>query len=901
MPSGPILLIDGSSYLFRAFFAMPNLTTSAGVPTGAIRGTIMMIDNLVSSYPESPVAVVFDPKGDTFRNEIYPEYKANRPSMPSELREQIAPIHEIIRALGLKLIIEDGVEADDVIGTLARMATEAKRDTVISSSDKDMAQLVNQHVTVVDSMSDKVWDIAGVREKFGVEPGQIIDLLALTGDTSDNIPGVPGVGAKTAAKWLGQYGSVSKLVENAEEITGKIGEKLRDSLATIPLSQDLARIRTELDLGFGLEALVPGPPDTEKLRSLYAELEFRTLLERMDSQGALVGTNESTPEQDIERDYELIQTEERLDAWVERLQAAGEFALDTETTSTIPMQAKLVGISFACEPGSAAYVPFGHTTFIDGQQLERELVLSKLKPLIEDSRYSKIGQHFKYDALVLQGAGIRLDGIAHDTQLESFVLNSSATRHKMDDMAKHYLNLDTTAYQEVTGRGKSQIGFQEVELEVAARYAAEDADVTLRLHRHLAPLLEEVPELKKLYESVELPLMSVLARMEHAGTHIDAGLLEAHSNEMAASIESLREALYGEAGEMFNPDSPKQLQQILFERRGLRVVKKTPKGQPSTDESVLEVLAKEDALPKLILEYRSLAKLKSTYTDRLPEQINPATGRVHTSYHQCVASTGRLASTDPNLQNIPIRRQEGRRIRQAFTAPQGRRLVAADYSQIELRIMAHLSQDKNLIDYFHQGLDVHAMTASEVFRTPIDAVDAEKRRVAKMINFGLMYGMSAFGLAQRLGIPRGMAKDYMDRYFARFTGVEAFMNRIKVEARKDGFVKTMLGRRVYLNDINSSHVQRRMGAERLAINAPMQGSAADIIKKAMIDIDTWLRVGAVDAQMIMQVHDELVFEVADADVDALVEGVTRRMESAVPLIVPLPVAIGRGDNWDEAH
>ena len=902
MPSAPILLVDGSSYLFRAFFAMPNLTTSAGAPTGAIRGTIMMIDKLISSYPESPVAVVFDPKGDTFRNEIYPEYKANRPSMPSELREQIQPIHEIIRAMGLKLIIQDGVEADDVIGTLARMATEAKRDTIISSSDKDMAQLVNEHVTVVDSMSDKVFDPPGVREKFGVDPRQIIDFLALTGDTVDNIPGVPGVGPKTAAKWLGQYGNVSKLMENAGEIGGKVGERLRESLEAIPLSHDLARIRTELDLGIGLEDLVPQAPDTERLSALYTELEFRTLLERMQQAAGVPASDvETKPEEVSEADYELIVTEEALDAWIERLKSAGEFALDTETTSTMPMQARLVGISFACEPGSAAYVPFGHTTLSSGPQLKKELVLSKLKPLIENPEYAKIGQHFKYDAIVLQQAGISLNGIAQDTQLESFVLNSSATRHKMDEMAKHYLGMATISYEEVTGRGKNQIGFQEVELEAAAKYAAEDADVTLRLHRHLAPLLEQVPSLKNLYESVELPLMSVLARMEYVGTQIDGNLLEAHSREMGESIEALRERLYSEAGEMFNPDSPKQLQQILFERRGLRVVKKTPKGQPSTDESVLEELAREDALPKLILEYRSLAKLKSTYTDKLPEQINPRTGRVHTSYHQCVASTGRLASSDPNLQNIPIRTQEGRRIRQAFTAPQGRCLVAADYSQIELRIMAHLSGDENLIEYFNQGLDVHAMTASEVFRTSVDAVDEEERRVAKMINFGLMYGMSAFGLAQRLGIARNIAADYIKRYFDRFTGVNVFMNQIKERAREDEFVETMLGRRVYLPHIRSSHVQRRAGAERVAINAPMQGSAADIIKKAMIDIDAWLHEGAVDAQMIMQVHDELVFEVAESDADALVEGVTQRMESAVPLIVPLPVAVGRGNNWDEAH
>ena len=901
MATGPILLIDGSSYLFRAFFAMPDLKTSSGTPTGAVRGTITMIDKLVSSYPDSPVAVVFDPKGDTFRNEIYPEYKANRPPMPSELREQILPIHEIIRAMGLELIIVDGVEADDVIGTLARMATEAKREAIISSSDKDMAQLVNEQVRVVDSMSDKVFDPPGVREKWGVEPSQIIDLLALTGDTSDNIPGVPGVGPKTAAKWLGQYGTAANLMQKAEEIGGKVGEKLRDSLEIIPLSRDLARIRTELDLGIGLDDLVPQAPDSKKLKELYSQLEFRTLLERLEVEGGGESVSVAPRPGDDKPEYELILTEEQLDSWLKRLEAAEEFALDTETTSTDPMQARLVGISFACEPGVAAYVPFGHTTLSNSEQLSKELVLTRLRPMLEDPKLRKVGQHFKYDSLVFQQAGIDFQGIAHDTQLESFVLNSSATRHNMDDMAKHYLNIDTTTYEQVAGRGKKQISFAEVELETASQYAAEDADVTLRLHRHLSPLLEREEGLKNLYESVELPLMSVLARMERTGTLIDGNLLRRHSREMGEQIESLREQLYIEAGEVFNPDSPKQLQHILFENRGLRVVKKTPKGQPSTDESVLEELAREDGLPKLILEYRSLAKLKSTYTDKLPEQINPLTGRVHTSYHQCVATTGRLASSDPNLQNIPIRTAEGRRIRQAFTAPEGRCLVAADYSQIELRIMAHLSRDENLIDYFNQGFDVHAMTASEVFQTPLDEVGEDERRVAKMINFGLMYGMSAFGLAQRLGLARNLAADYIKRYFARFPGVDAFMSEIKEQAREDGFVETMLGRRVYLPNIRSSHMQRRAGSERLAINAPMQGSAADIIKKAMIDIDDWLAAGELDAQMIMQVHDELVFEVAESDVDGLIEGVTKRMETAIPLIVPLPVAIGQGSNWDEAH
>ncbi len=912
MPSGPILLVDGSSYLFRAFFSMPDLSNSAGTPTGAILGVTNMMHKLLANYPHSPVAVVFDPKGKTFRDEIYADYKANRPPMPSELREQIQPIHDIIRAMGLPLIVKDGVEADDVIGALARMADEAGRDAIISSSDKDMAQLVNERVKIVDSMSDKVMDATGVREKFAVEPTQIVDLLALMGDSSDNIPGVPGVGAKTAAKWLGIYGSVENLLANADEIKGKVGEKLRASLEVLAMSRDLARIRTELDPGIRLDDLMPGPPNLEVLRTLYARFEFRTLLARLDvGSGTEGGREQSTPSapqgspQDTrdtqDTTYELLLTEEALDAWIERLREAGEFALDTETTSTMPMQAKLAGISFACEPGRAAYVPFGHITLSSPAQLPRKLVLSRLRPLLEDARCVKIGQHIKYDALVLRREGIHLGGLVHDTQLESFVLNSSATRHNMDDMAKHYLDRRTRSYKDVTGRGKKQIGFHEVELDQAADYAAEDADVTLQLHRHLTPKLYATPSLAKLYESIELPLGAVLARMEYVGAFIDGDLLQAHSREMGTSIDSLRERIYQQAGEVFNPDSPKQLQQILFERRGLRVVRKTPTGQPSTDESVLEELADEDELPRLILEYRSLAKLKSTYTDKLPEQINPHTGRVHTSYHQCVASTGRLASSDPNLQNIPIRTPEGRRIRQAFTAPPGRCLVAADYSQIELRIMAHLSRDENLIDYFRRDLDVHSMTASDVFRTPVDAVDSEQRRVAKMINFGLMYGMSAFGLAKRLGIARTMAADYMERYFARFTGVQAFMQDIKEQARRDGYVETLLGRRVYLNHIRSSHQARRAGSERLAINAPMQGSAADIIKKAMIDIDAWLREGTVDAQMILQVHDELIFEVADADADVLIAGITERMESALELIVPLPVGVGRGPNWDEAH
>ena len=901
MPDGPILLVDGSTYLFRAFFAMPDLSTAAGEPTGAIRGIIMMIDKLVASYPTSPVAVVFDPKGDTFRNELYPEYKANRPPMPDELRAQIEPIHEIVRAMGLALIIREGVEADDVIGTFARMATEHSRETIISTSDKDMAQLVNEHVTVVDSMSGKVLDPAGVRDKFGVEPGQIIDYLSLTGDTVDNIPGVPSVGPKTAAKWLGQYGTVENLMENASDIGGKVGEKLRESLVVIPLSKDLATIRTELDLGMALDDLVPKPPDTEKLREIYKRLEFRVLLERL-GQDIVEDKGEDQPHDSAQEvSYELIVDEAALDAWIARLDAADEFALDTETTSPMPMQARLVGISFACEPGSAAYVPFGHSTLSSPEQLPRELVLEKLRPLMEDEHKPKVGQHFKYDALVLGKAGIALKGIANDTQLESFVLNSSATRHKMDEMAKHYLGVQPTSYEDVTGKGKKQIGFHEVELETAARYAAEDADITLKLHRQLAPRLAETESLQRLYESIELPLLSVLARMERCGTLIDGAQLVQYSREMGEAIEGLKERIHSAAGEPFNPDSPKQLQHILFEQRGLRVVKKTPKGQPSTDESVLEELAREDELPKLILEYRSLTKLKSTYTDRLPEQINADTGRVHTSYHQCVASTGRLASSDPNLQNIPIRTPEGRRIRQSFVAPKGCMLVAADYSQIELRIMAHLSRDAHLIEYFNEGRDVHAMTAAEVFQVSLDAVSDEERRIAKMINFGLMYGMSAFGLAQRVGIPRSQANDYMNRYFNRYSGVEAYMKEIKARARDAGYVETIMGRRVYLPNIASSHMQRRAGAERLAINAPMQGSAADIIKKAMIDIDAWLLSGEVDAKMIMQVHDELVFEVRESDVEALIDGVTERMESAVPLIVPLPVAVGRGGDWDEAH
>jgi len=892
----PLVLVDGSSYLFRAYHALPPLSTSDGRPTGAVRGVIAMLRKLAKDYEGSPIAVVFDAKGTTFRNDMYPEYKANRPPMPDDLREQIEPVHEIIRAMGLPLLIVPDVEADDVIGTLADEATREQRDTVISTSDKDMAQLVTEHVTLVNTMTDTAMDRDGVVEKFGVRPEQIVDYLALMGDTVDNIPGVPKVGPKTAAKWLNEYGDLDSVMAAADEIKGKIGENLRATLPQLPLSRDLTRIKCDVALDVGIAELVPAPVDEARLRSLFQDLEFKSWLDELGGAPEAAG---ASPAPDAE--YECILDAAALEVWVRALREAGAFAVDTETTSLDYMTAELVGFSFCIEPGHAAYLPVAHDYEGVPGQIGVEAALRALTPLLEDPQRPKVGQNLKYDMNVLARYGVRLAGVAHDTMLESYVLNSVASRHNMDDLARRYLNRETIHYEDVAGKGAKQVTFDRVQLEAATDYAAEDADVTLQLHRVLWPDLEAVPSLRAVYQDIELPLMPVLSRMERTGTLIDGGLLEEQGRELSERMAELTESAHGLAGVAFNLDSPKQLQEVLYDRLGLPVLKKTPKGQPSTAEPVLQDLAVDYELPRVIMAYRSLAKLKSTYTDKLPLQINQRTGRVHTSYHQAVAATGRLSSSDPNLQNIPVRTEEGRRIRQAFVAPSGRRIVAADYSQIELRIMAHLSGDDGLMSAFAEDLDIHRATAAEVFGTEVDEVSDEQRRNAKAINFGLIYGMSAFGLSRALGISRALAQDYIDRYFARYPGVRSYMDRTRALAREQGFVETVCGRRLYLPEIGARQAPRRQAAERTAINAPMQGTAADIIKRAMISVDGWLSQSGIDALMIMQVHDELVFEVSEGAVDELIREVSERMSAALALDVPLVVDVGVGASWDEAH
>jgi DNA polymerase I len=893
----PLVLVDGSSYLFRAFHALPALTTSNDHPTGAIKGVIAMLKRLAKDYQGSPIAVVFDAKGKSFRNDLYPAYKANRPSMPDELRVQIAPIHDIIRSLGLPLLIIDGVEADDVIGTLAREATETKRDVVISTSDKDIAQLVSAHVTLVNTMTDTRLDRDGVTAKFGVPPERMIDFLALTGDTSDNIPGVPGVGPKTAAKWLNEYGSLDAVIAHAAEIPGKVGESLRASLATLPLSKQLATIKCDVALDVGIDALTPIPSDVERLRDLYTTYEFRAWLDELPAAAAPQTNDAEAPTSR----YEMLVEWATFDEWLQRMRAHGVFAVDTETTSLDYMQAELVGVSFAIHSGHAAYVPVGHDYAGAPAQLPRDEVVARLKPLLEDPTLTKIGQNLKYDKNVLESYGIKLGGLGFDTMLESYVLDSVASRHNMDDLAQRYLGLKTISFEDVAGKGAKQLTFNDVPVDQATQYAAEDADITLRLHETLWPKLAATPRLRAVFEEIEMPLVSVLSRMERTGAMVDGALLMSQGDELLHRMRELSEQAFALAGEAFNLDSPKQLQAILYDKLGLPVLKKTPGGQPSTAEPVLAELALDYPLPRVIMDYRSLAKLKSTYTDKLPLQINPRTRRIHTSYHQAVAATGRLSSSDPNLQNIPVRTAEGRRIRQAFIAPAGRMLVAADYSQIELRIMAHLSGDEGLRSAFAHGLDVHRSTAAEVFGVPLDAVSSDQRRSAKAINFGLMYGMSAFGLGRQLGVGRSVAQQYIETYFARYPGVRDFMDRIRVQAAEDGYVETVFGRRLYLPEINARNGMRRQAAERTAINAPMQGTAADIIKRAMIAVDRWLDGAGIGAAMIMQVHDELVFEVDAADVDALIEGVVTHMQRAADLDVALVVDVGRGLNWDEAH
>ena len=891
----PLILVDGSTYLFRAYHALPPLSTTDGHPTGAVRGVIAMLRKLAADYPGCPIAVVFDPKGKTFRDELYPEYKANRPPMPDDLREQIAPVHDIIRALGMPLLIVPGVEADDVIGTLARQAEAEGRTTIISTSDKDMAQLVGPHVTLLDTMAGKETDREGVIAKFGVPPERIIDYLALMGDASDNIPGVPKVGPKTAAKWLNQYGSLDQLVAHVDEIKGKVGENLRANLNQLSLSRTLATIKCDVELEAGVRDLAPPVPEEDALLTLFERYQFK-------SWAAELGGGAAAKTLAMERNYECVTTAERLAEWVKRLREAELFAFDTETTSIDYMRADLVGFSFAVRPGEAAYVPVGHTYAGAPAQLPLVTVLDALRPLLTDPAKGKIGQNLKYEKSVLARAGVKLAGIAYDTMLESYVLDSVASRHNMDDLARKYLDIKTVHYEDVAGKGAKQLSFDQVPLEAAADYAAEDADVTLRLHQALWPKLEAEPTLTRVFQEIEMPLLSVLSRVERNGTLLDAGLLRDHSRELAERIGTLQIKAWQQAGGKFNLDSPKQLQEVIYGRLGIPVEKKTPKGQPSTAEPVLQDLARHGHdLPKTILEYRGLTKLKTTYTDKLPRQIDQRTGRVHTSYHQAVAATGRLSSKDPNLQNIPIRTAEGRRVRQAFVAPPGRRLVAADYSQIELRIMAHLSGDTGLKAAFAANLDIHRATAAEVFGETREAVTADQRRSAKAINFGLIYGMSAFGLARQLGISQPLARDYIERYFARYPGVHEYMEQTRQLARSQGYVETLFGRRLYLPSINARQAMQRQAAERTAINAPMQGTAADIIKRAMISVDRWLTEDQVDARMIMQVHDELVFEVDENQVESLVEEVCARMCGAAELAVPLVVDCGVGANWDEAH
>ena len=891
-----LVLVDGSSYLYRAFHALPPLSNSAGEPTGAVLGVLNMLNKLVREEEPQHIAVVFDAPGKTFRDEMFEEYKANRPPMPDELRAQVLPLLEAVEAMGLPLLRIDGVEADDVIGTLSRRALDRGMEVLISTGDKDMAQLVSEGIGLVNTMTDTRLDRDGVKDKYDVWPEQIVDWIALVGDSSDNIPGVPRVGAKTAAKWLNQYGSVDDIVADADSIKGKVGESLREHLEELELSRRLATIRDDVELDVEPDGLAPGEPDVERLRGLYQRLELRNLLRQLDEAFGAPAPAADKPG----TDYELVADEEALERWLERIDAAELTALDTETDSLNYMAARLVGISLSVQPGEAAYIPVGHDYAGAPDQLDRNFVLQRLRPWLEDASKPKVGHHLKYDAHVFRRYGIRLAGMRYDTMLESYVLNSTATRHDMGSAARHYLGLETIPYERVAGKGAKQITFDQVALEEALPYAAEDADVTLQLHLRLWDELAETGRLREVYEEIEQPLVPVLTEMEETGVLLDCGLLRTQSRELAEKMRAAEEKAHEIAGGPFNLGSPKQLQEILFERQELPVIRKTPKGQPSTAEDVLQELAADYELPEVILEYRGLSKLKSTYTDKLPELVGDD-GRIHTSYHQAVAATGRLSSSDPNLQNIPIRTPEGRRIRQAFVAPEGYRILAADYSQIELRIMAHLSGDEGLLTAFAEDEDIHRATAAEVFDTALDEVSAEQRRSAKAINFGLIYGMSAFGLARQLGIPRADAQAYVDRYFERYPGVRSYMDSTREQAHEKGYVETVMGRRLYLPEINSRNVQRRQYAERSAINAPMQGTAADIIKRAMIDVHRWLTGDAVDARVIMQVHDELVLEVAEAEADAVAAGLVERMSRAAELAVPLKVDTGIGANWDEAH
>ena len=894
-PKKHLVLVDGSSYLYRAFHAMPSLSNSKGMPTGAAYGITNMLRRLLADYDPSHLAVIFDAKGKTFRDDLYPEYKAHRPPMPDDMRKQLDAIHSLVKALGMPLLEVPGVEADDVIGTLAQQGEKGGFDVTISTGDKDMAQLVNKSVTMVNTMDGSRLDPEGVENKFGVSPDRMVDYLTLVGDAVDNVPGVPKVGPKTAVKWLKEYGSLDKVMAEADKIGGKVGENLRDCLDRLPLSRQLVTIKCDVDLDSGPDDLSREPPDTSRLRELFSELEFKTWLAEILADPDAPALEESPA------NYQTVLNKKQLDAWIRRLRGADVFAFDTETTSLDYMVADLVGVSFAVEPGEAAYVPCGHDYEGAPDQISREDLVAALKPLLEDPKCIKVGQNLKYDMSVLARIGVDLDGVGFDTMLESYVLDSTATRHDMDSLALKYLSHRTIHFEDVAGKGAKQITFNQVALEQAAPYAAEDADITLRLHQALWPRLQGEASLKRLFEEIEMPLVPVLSRIERTGVFVERKMLEAQSVELAANMQDIAAQAFDAAGEEFNLGSPKQIQGILFEKLGLPVLEKTPKGQPSTAESVLQELAHDYPLPKLILEYRGMSKLKSTYTDALPACINPETGRVHTSYRQAVASTGRLSSSDPNLQNIPVRTPEGRRIRQAFVAPPGTRLLAADYSQIELRIMAHLSGDAGLTRAFESGEDIHRATAAEVFGVGLGDVGDDERRSAKAINFGLIYGMSAFGLGRQLGIPRREAQEYVDLYFARYPGVKQFMDETKERAKDRGYVETVFGRRLYLPEIKSGNPARRQYAERTAINAPMQGTAADIIKRAMITLHAWLVESGIEARMIMQVHDELVFEVAQDAVAELQAVVVEQMEAAAELSVPLMVDVGVGDNWDEAH
>ncbi|MEE9452720.1 MAG: DNA polymerase I [Gammaproteobacteria bacterium] len=890
----PFVLVDASSYFFRAFHALPPLSNSKGQPTGAVYGVVNMMRRLMKDYPESHIIVIFDAKGKTFRDDLYPQYKANRAPMPDELSVQFKPLLQVIEAMGFPLLMIEGVEADDVIATLAQQATALKKSLIISTGDKDLAQLVNSYVTLINTMTNTTLDEAGVKEKFGVTPEQMIDYLTLIGDSVDNVPGVPKVGPKTAVKWLDHYGTLAEIMAKADEFKGKVGDNLRASLNFLPLSKELITLKREVSLDFALPELTSSPPDKARLIELFQQLEFRTWLKALLE-------DEDTPDEAQTGNYQTVLSEADFKVWLQRLAAAKSFAFDTETTSLNVIDAEIVGVSFAIKAGEAAYAPCGHDYENAPIQLSREFVLSQLKPLLENENTKIIGQNLKYDRSVLANYDIQLNGLAYDTMLESYVLNSVASRHDMDSLALRYLGKQTIQFTDVAGRGAKQVTFNQVTLEQATPYAAEDADITLQLHEVLWPQVAEVEGLQRVFTELEMPLIAVLSRVERRGVLIDAKLLKQQSDVFAKRIVDLEAQAHTIAEENFNLASPKQLQEILYDKLKLPVLKKTPKGQASTAEAVLQELAYDYPLPKVIMEYRQLAKLKSTYLDALPTFINARTGRVHTSYHQAVTATGRLSSSDPNLQNIPVRTPEGRYIRKAFIAPEGYKIISVDYSQIELRIMAHLSQDPGLLQAFAQGLDIHQATAAEVFNTPLEKVTAEQRRHSKAINFGLIYGMSAFGLAKQLGVTREAAQDYMDCYFQRYPGVQAYMQATREQAHQNGFVETLMGRRLYLPEINARNFQRQRAAERTAINAPMQGTAADLMKKAMIEMDAWLRKLKLDAYMIMQVHDELVFEVAHNEVEAAKVEIEKIMTSVLTLESPLRVSIGVGDNWEVAH